>query len=124
MRIGFFSDRYLPLTDGIAYSMEDARRELEKLGHEVYIFAPKPGLRYHETSPRVIRFPAVKGLFFDDYRTSLFFPPQTSRQIDKLKLDLIHFHTPGQIGLFGAVYALRHNVPLVTTYHTDLYEYV
>ena len=124
MRIGFFSDRYLPFTDGIACSMEDARRELEAQGHEVYIFAPKPSPRYRETSPRIIRFPAVKGLFFDDYRCSLFYPPRIRRQVDTLELDLVHFHTPGQIGLFGAYYARRHGIPLVSTYHTDLYEYV
>ncbi len=124
MRIGFFSDRYLPFTDGIACSMEDARRELEDLGHEVYIFAPKPDRRYCELAPRVTRFPAVKGLFFDDYRCSVFYPPRTRRQVDKLELDLVHFHTPGQIGMFGAYYARRHDLPLVTTYHTDLYEYV
>ena len=124
MRIGFFSDRYLPFTDGIACSMEDARRELEDLGHEVYIFAPKPDRRYCELAPRVTRFPAVKGLFFDDYRCSVFYPPRTRRQVDKLELDLVHFHTPGQIGMFGAYYARRYDLPLVTTYHTDLYEYV
>jgi len=124
VRIGFFSDRYLPFTDGIACSMEDARRELEDLGHEVYIFAPKPDRRYCEQAPRVTRFPAVKGLFFDDYRCSVFYPPRTRREVDKLDLDLVHFHTPGQIGLFGAYYARRHDLPLVTTYHTDLYEYV
>jgi 1,2-diacylglycerol 3-alpha-glucosyltransferase len=124
VRIGFFSDRYLPFTDGIAYSMEDARRELEDLGHEVYIFAPKPGPRYVEASPRVTRFPAVKGLFFDDYRCSVFYPPRTQRLVDKLELDLAHFHTPGQVGMFGAYYARRNGIPLVTTYHTDLYEYV
>lgn len=124
MRIGFFSDRYLPFTDGIAYSMEDARRELEALGHEVYIFAPKPGARYCEASPRITRFPAVKGFFFDDYRFSVFYPPRTRRRVDRLDLDLVHFHTPGQLGIFGAYYALRHEIPLVTTYHTDLYEYV
>lgn len=124
MRIGFFSDRYLPFTDGIAISMEDARRELEDLGHEVYIFAPKPDRHYCEQAPRVTRFPAVKGLFFDDYRCSVFYPPRTRRQVDKLELDLVHFHTPGQIGMFGAYYARRHDLPLVTTYHTDLYEYV
>lgn len=124
MRIGFFSDRYLPFTDGIACSMEDARRELEDLGHEVYIFAPRPDRRYCEQAPRVTRFPAVKGLFFDDYRCSVFYPPRTRRQVDKLELDLVHFHTPGQIGMFGAYYARRHDLPLVTTYHTDLYEYV
>lgn len=104
--------------------MEDARRELEALGHEVYIFAPKPDRRYCEASPRVTRFPAVKGLFFDDYRCSVFFPPRTRRHVDTLGLDLVHFHTPGQVGLFGAYYARRHGIPLVTTYHTDLYEYV
>jgi len=104
--------------------MEDARRELEDLGHEVYIFAPKPDRRYCELAPRVTRFPAVKGLFFDDYRCSVFYPPRTRRQVDKLELDLVHFHTPGQIGMFGAYYARRYDLPLVTTYHTDLYEYV
>ena len=124
MRIGFFSDRYLPFTDGIACSMEDARRELEARGHEVYIFAPKPNRRYREASPRITRFPAVKGLFFDDYRCSLFYPPRARRHVDTLDLDLIHFHTPGQVGMFGAYYARRNGIPLVTTYHTDLYEYV
>ncbi|HET9168909.1 MAG TPA: glycosyltransferase [Actinospica sp.] len=124
MRIGFFSDRYLPFTDGIACSMEDARRELEDLGHEVYVFAPKPDRRYSEQAPRVTRFPAVKGLFFDDYRCSVFYPPRTRRQVEKLELDLVHFHTPGQIGMFGVYYARRYDLPLVTTYHTDLYEYV
>ena len=104
--------------------MEDARRELEARGHEVYIFAPKPSPRYREAAPRVTRFPAVKGLFFDDYRCSLFYPPQARRHVDRLDLDLAHFHTPGQVGMFGAYYARRHGIPLVTTYHTDLYEYV
>jgi 1,2-diacylglycerol 3-alpha-glucosyltransferase len=124
MRIGIFSDRYLPQTDGVSYSIEHFRTELEKLGHEVYIFAPSPNWRYKEPSKRIIRFAAVKGLFWDDNLTSLFFPPQVMRQIDKLKLDIIHTQTPGQIGVLGAYYALRNRIPLVTTYHTDLYEYV
>lgn len=124
MKIGFFSDRYLPLTDGIAFSTEDFRIELEKLGHEVYVFAPRADRKFKDPSKRIVRFPAVKGLFFDDYLTSFFFPPQVMKQIEKLDLDIVHYHTPGQIGLFGAYYALKNNIPLVTTYHTDLYEYV
>ncbi len=124
MKIGFFTDFYLPQANGVATSVETYRIELEKLGHEVYVFAPAPGLRYREPSSRIIRFPAVKGLFFEEYLTSLFFPPQVMRKIDKLGLDIIHFHTPSQIGLLGAYYAMRKSKPLVTTYHTDLYEYV
>ena len=124
MRIGLFTDRYLPQIDGVSFSTESFRHEMEALGHEVYVFAPRPSWRYKERSSRIVRFPAVKGLFWEDNLSSLFFPPQVSRQIDKLNLDIIHFQTPGQIGLFGAYYAIHNNIPLVTTYHTDLYEYV
>ena len=124
MRIGFFSDFYLPRADGIAFSIESFRTELESMGHEVFVITPRPNLRFKEPSKRIIRFPAVKGLFFDDYMTSIFFPPQAERKLEKLKLDIIHYHTPGQLGLLGAFFALRHDIPLVTTYHTDLFEYV
>lgn len=125
MKIGMFSDRYLPQTDGVAYSIETFRIQLERLGHEVYIIAPASGLRVKETNKHVIRFRAVKGLLGEyDYMTSLFFPPAVTRQLDDIGLDVIHYHTPGQVGLLGAYYALHHNIPLVTTYHTDLYEYV
>jgi glycosyltransferase involved in cell wall biosynthesis len=124
MRIGFFTDNYFPSRDGIAISIETFQAELEKLGHEVFIIAPSPTLRYKEKSKKIIRFPAFKGLFYEDYLTSLFIPPQATRRIDKLKLDIVHYHTPGQVGFLGAYYAIRNNLPLVTTYHTDLYEYV
>jgi 1,2-diacylglycerol 3-alpha-glucosyltransferase len=72
----------------------------------------------------VIRFPSMKGLFWEDALIS-FIPPQALKRIEKLELDIIHFQTPGPMGLLGAYYALRqHRTPLVTTYHTDLYEYV
>jgi glycosyltransferase involved in cell wall biosynthesis len=124
MRIGVFSDRYLPQTDGVSYSIETFRAELERMGHEVYVFAPRPSWRYKELSARVIRFSSVKGLFWEDALASFYVPPAAIKRIDKLKLDIIHFQTPGPIGLLGAYYALRHHIPLVTTYHTDLFEYV
>jgi 1,2-diacylglycerol 3-alpha-glucosyltransferase len=124
MKIGLFSDRYLPNTDGITFSIENFRVELERLGHDVYVIAPSGSLKVTKTDPKVIRFPAVKGLFFEDYSTSLFFPPQILRRLDKLGLDIIHYHTPSQVGLLGSYFALHNNLPLVTTYHTDLYEYV
>lgn len=124
MRIGFFTDFFRPQINGVSYSIDTFRAELEALGHEVYIFAPSPSLRYREKDPRVIRFPAIKGIFFEDYLTSVFFPPQAIRKIEKLNLDVVHYHTPSQIGILGAYFAIHNDVPLVTTYHTDLFEYV
>ena len=124
MRIGIFSDRYLPQVDGVSTSIETFRNELERLGHEVFIFAPRPTWNYRERSKKVIRFPAVRGLFFEDYLLTLYFPPQAIRSIEKLNLDVVHFQTPGQIGLLGAYYATHYDKPLVTTYHTDLFQYI
>lgn len=44
MRIGFFTDSYLPALHGVEISIESFRKALESMGHEVYIYAPEaPG---------------------------------------------------------------------------------
>ncbi len=124
MRIGIFTDFYYPHLDGVAISVETFRMELEKLGHEVYVFAPAPGLRYKEPSPRVIRFPAFKVEHLNDAYFSFFFPPQAIRTIEKLNLDIIHYQNPTSISLLGLYTALKNDIPVVTTYHTDAGQYV
>jgi 1,2-diacylglycerol 3-alpha-glucosyltransferase len=124
MRIGFFTDSYPPVTDGISYSTLTFRKHLEDMGHEVFVLAPAPGFRYKERDPHIIRVPAFKGLFYDSYLTSVFFPPVILAKIKRLKLDIVHYHTPGQVGLMGVYYALQNRKPLISTYHTDLYQYV
>ena len=125
MRIGLFTDTYHPAVNGITYVVEITKRELEALGHEVYVFAPTPQLRkYRELEKNVIRFPAIKDLFFEGQFTTMFFPPRAIKKIKSLNLDIIHFFTPGQIGLLGSYAAIKNKTPLVAMYSTDLYEYV
>ncbi len=124
MRIGFFTDTYIPQITGIGFVVHDLKRELEALGHEVYIIAPAPSLRYKESDPHIIRYPALKGVFLEDYMAPLFFPPQALRRIKALKLDLIQFYTPSQIGLMGIYAASTLDIPLVSYYSTDLFEYI
>jgi hypothetical protein len=40
MKIAFFTNNYLPNIYGVPMSVETFRKEFEKLGHEVFIFAP------------------------------------------------------------------------------------
>jgi len=123
MRIGMFTDYYLPVKTGVSTSVESFREQLEMLGHEVYVFAPSAGIIVRKEDEHIVRFPAIKGLFVENYMTTMFFPPQQIRKIEKLNLDIIHFHDPSQIGLLGVHIALKNNIPLVSTYHTDFYEY-
>jgi glycosyltransferase involved in cell wall biosynthesis len=77
-----------------------------------------------EEDEHVVRFPSIKGAFYDDYDTSLFFPPRVLSQVKALDLDVIHFFTPGQVGLMGAHIAFRADIPLIAQHCTDLREYV
>ncbi len=126
MRIGLFSDTYLPTVNGISYVLQIMQARLEELGHEVYIFAPATNLRGVEAgdNDHVFRFPAIEGVFFDEQLTSVFFPPTVMRKIKKMNLDIVHIFTPSQIGLMGVYAAIKEDIPLVAQYSTDVYHYV
>jgi len=124
MRIGLFTDTYLPVTNGISFVVQLTRSGLEALGHEVYIFAPSSDSEYVETDPSIIRFRAIKGATYEEDLTSVFFPPLQLQKINKLKLDVIHFFTPNQVGLLGLMAGLKYDIPVISQYSTDIYQYV
>jgi glycosyltransferase involved in cell wall biosynthesis len=126
MRIGLFTDSYHPATNGVVLVVDGMQRDLEQLGHEVFIVAPAASLKWwqHPREHRVIRLASIRGLFFNDSSVSVFFPPKQLKRIAALHLDAIVIFTPTQIGLMGAYAALTLNIPLVSQYCTDLTEYV
>lgn len=125
MRIGLFTDTYYPATNGIVAVVDITRTQLESFGHEVFVFCPKvEGEERFNGDDHVVRFPSVPTGAFDDNRMSMFFPPLAMRTIADLKLDVIHFFTPMQIGLMGVYAAQRTGAVLVSQHSTDLYEYV
>lgn len=130
MKIGLFTDTYRPSINGIVFVVESTKKHLEALGHEVYIFCPARSIRpsknalIFDEDEHIVRFPSIKGAFYDDYDTSLFFPPRVLRQIRELNLDVIHFFTPGQVGMMGVHAAFKTKTPLVAQHCTDLREYV
>ena len=126
MRIGLFTDTYRPSVNGIVYVVDITRRHLESMGHEVFIFCPAEGVRLgrEETDDHIIRFRSMKGVFFDDYNLSLFFPAVELRRIKELDLDVIQFFTPSQVGMMGVYAAQKTGAVLVAQHSTDLSQYI
>jgi glycosyltransferase involved in cell wall biosynthesis len=126
MRIGLFTDTYRPSVNGIVYVVDITRRHLESMGHEVFIFCPAEGVRLgrEETDDHIIRFRSMKGVFFDDYNLSLFFPAVELRRIKELELDVIQFFTPSQVGMMGVYAAQKTGAVLVAQHSTDLSQYI
>lgn len=123
MRIGLFTDSYHPARNGVVLVVDVTRRELERLGHEVFVFAPDGGVVSDKKKlfddPQIIRLPA----FQSDMQMSVFFPPSLLKKIRALKLDIIHFMTPAQVGLMAALAARKTGAVLVGQHTTDTYEF-
>ncbi|SDF61362.1 Glycosyltransferase involved in cell wall bisynthesis [Terriglobus roseus] len=46
-----------------------------------------------------------------------------SRELDRFNPDLIHITGPSELGIFGAYFAWRRNIPLAASWHTNVHEY-
>ncbi|GBF34949.1 glycosyl transferase group 1 [Desulfocucumis palustris] len=122
MKIGIFTDSYLPYTSGVVKSIEVFTRELTDMGHDVYIFAPSYPKCAKEN--RVFRFASLPAPTNPGYTLAIPFSIRLKPVIRNLKLDIIHVHSPFLLGRLGAKYAKRLGIPLVFTFHTLYDQYV
>ena len=119
--IGFFIDTFFPMIDGVVMVVDNYAKRLSKYAN-VYVFAPaSPGEVYDDTkfNYHVIRCKSL-GLSFIDYNLPL--PDLDSafkNELNGIKLDLVHIHSPFTIGRIGVNFALKHNIPLVATFHSQ-----
>ena len=125
MRIGLFTDTYVPQINGVSTSVDMLRRALIKKGHEVYVITVSPdNLKYViDKENHILRIPGIPvGIY--DYRLTGIYPVRAVNIIKKLNLDIIHSHTEFGIGTFARLMAFQLDIPLVHTYHTMYEDYI
>lgn len=124
MRIGLFTDTYYPQVSGVATSIKTLKDQLEKKGHEVYIFTgTDKGVKRFE-DPTIIRLPSVPFVSFTDRRV-VYRGVITAYKIAKAyQLDIIHTQTEFSLGLLGKWVGAALHIPVVHTYHTQYEDYV
>ncbi|HLI97664.1 MAG TPA: glycosyltransferase [Candidatus Baltobacteraceae bacterium] len=122
MRVGFFTEVYHPVVNGIVASIDGLACGLRALGHQVYCFAPRvPG--YEERDEPVFRMPSLPLPVPAPYRLTLPVVSRRNRHAIINRLDILHAHSPFVTGWMAVRYARRLRIPLVYTYHTQLEEY-
>ena len=122
LRIGFFTEIYRPVVNGVVASVETLADGLRARGHRVYCFAPRmPG--YTEADGPVFSMPSLPLPTRTPYRLTL--PLVSRRNVNGIikHLSLVHVHSPFVTGWMGVRYARRYGMPLVYTYHTQLEAY-
>ncbi|HUC38750.1 MAG TPA: glycosyltransferase [Candidatus Acidoferrum sp.] len=119
LRIAFYTDTYLPAVDGVVTSILNTKRELERRGHEVYIFTSGESMSkpLTEIEHNVYAVHGVKFNRYPQYRLAIF-PFLASVKLNEIKPDIIHAHTPFMMGLSGLSMAKINRLPMVGTFHT------
>lgn len=124
MKILMLSDVYFPRVNGVSTSIQTFRRQLQELGHEVWLVAPEYG--EPTADERGIERVVSRRVLFDP-EDRMMRPRSLAQRLAMLrswKFDLVHVQTPFVAHYAGLRLARRLGVPCVETYHTFFEEYL
>jgi len=123
MRIGLFSDTYLPEINGVVSSIVTLQQGLEAQGHEVFIITTHPSLLSVSYENRILRLPGIELKQMYGYVLTSPVHIRAFQTIRDMELDVIHAHTEFGIGIFARIASRLLHLPLVITYHTTYEDY-
>jgi len=113
-----FTETWLPNRDGVVTSLVTFRKGLEKLGHEVFIFAAgSTEMRDQNTDDRVRIYTGPTWTPYPDYRIALQ-PGPTNKRLGRLGIEVIHSHGTAFMGIKAVRCARFQDLPFVLTFHT------
>jgi glycosyltransferase involved in cell wall biosynthesis len=122
MRIGLFTNNYLPFRGGVTTAVETLRQGLEAQGHRAWVFAPAWS-GPHDDPAYVFRYPSVPAPTYPGFAVPLPFSRRLSRAARALDLDIFHAQHPFLLGVTARRLARSQGCPLVFTYHTRYEKY-
>jgi phosphatidylinositol alpha 1,6-mannosyltransferase len=118
VRVLIVSESFLPQVNGVANSVRHVTEHLGRAGHDVVVVAPGPGPERHGDTP-VVR---VRSVGLPGYRSFPVGLPDAAvdRAVAELGPDVVHLASPIVLGAAGLRAAVRHGVPTVAVYQTDV----
>jgi phosphatidylinositol alpha 1,6-mannosyltransferase len=118
VRVLIVSESFLPQVNGVANSVRHVTEHLVRTGHDVLVVAPGPGPEHHGGTP-VVR---VRSVGLPGYRSFPLGLPDgaVDRAVAEFRPDVVHLASPIVVGAAGMRAALRHGVPTVAVYQTDV----
>lgn len=121
LKIGLFIDTYFPMVDGVVIAVHNYALHLSKYA-DVTVFAPLPRDKdYHVDLPyRVVRCKRMLVPFTDYDLGTPALDRKYHRYLKKVDLDLVHIHSPFEVGKTGVKYANKHHIPAIASLHSQL----
>jgi glycosyltransferase involved in cell wall biosynthesis len=123
MKIGMFTNYYIPSRGGIETSVINLCQGLESAGHETFIFAPEYP-NWKDKEKNIFRYKSFSfnyGGYF--YVIPIPFLSKMKSVVESLDLDIIHSHQPYSLGNEALEFSKNLDIPLVFTYHIKYEDY-
>ncbi|MFC7329853.1 glycosyltransferase [Marinactinospora rubrisoli] len=122
MRIGLFTDYFLPAVGGVQTLVAAQHRLLTERGHDVTIVCASYGQRRDMRAAHVIHLPSAARLAFDQHRPYLPLPHHQRRLVAEIArrggFDIVHGHTEFGLSMAARAVARACDAPYVVTMHT------
>lgn len=118
MRIGLFTDTYLPTVDGVVNSLLTTRKTLEGMGHDVFVCAPEDKKNGNPPDEKAIYCKAREFKKYPGYRMAKVFSDRLTLAMRDYEPDLMHSHGVAVVGMKSMWASRELRVPYVLTFHT------
>ena len=120
LKIGLFLDSFFPAIDGVVNVVDNLAKELSIYNDVVVVVPYTESVSEDKDRPyKVIRIKSLP-IPFSEYRISLMQTrmSESYKMLIEEKFDVIHIHSPFQIGILGKKIAKDLNIPCIATMHT------
>lgn len=124
MKIGQFSDTFMPIVDGVGRVVYNYAVNLAALGHECYVVAPCGDTGYRGALPfEIIDYVGVPLISSPQYNIGVpILDKHYHERVSMVKFDIIHAHSPFIAGQEALRIANKLRIPLVGTFHSKYYD--
>ena len=124
-RIALYTGAYNHIHDGVSLTLNRLVEHMEGIGARMLVFSPTsrrpPPIEHAGT---LVSVPSIPLPGRSDYRFALGLSGRTRSRLSRFSPDLVHIATPDYTGLQTLRWALAHEVPVVSSYHTHFGAYL
>jgi len=124
LKIGQFSDTFLPVVDGVGRVVQAYAETLSAMGHQVTVVAPMYDTGFQGGFPfELVDFIGTSVPGMKQYRVGeAMLDAHYRRRIRMIELDIVHAHSPFTAGSEALRLAAVRKLPLVATFHSKYYD--
>ncbi len=121
MRVAIITENFLPKLDGVTRTLARLLEHLQIGGHQALLLGPESGME-HYAGAEVIGTAGFPLPFYPELKFN-FFRPLFIRRLNEFHPDIVHLVDPVVLGTPGLAAARVLNLPVVSSYHTNLAAY-